>query len=161
MSVILVKFDGPKDAGYGNNQDKTYAYFCDYNVQPGDRVIVESPFNGYVAVTVVTTAGNDAIKATKEVVCVVDDRRYKQRKAQKARLAEIAAEIERRDAQRVQTERFAELRKVDPHAAVLLAEAENIGKFLVDSVQPDYSFDQKVELAVADLTVAATTKPTE
>jgi hypothetical protein len=34
MGVILVKFDGPKDAGYGNNQDKTYAYFCDYNVQP-------------------------------------------------------------------------------------------------------------------------------
>lgn len=34
MSVILVKLDGPKDAGYGNNQDKTYAYFCDYNAQP-------------------------------------------------------------------------------------------------------------------------------
>jgi len=141
MSVILVKFDGPKDAGYGNNQDRTYAYFCDYNVQPGDRVIVESPFNGYVAVTVVSTAGHDAIKATKEVVCTIDDRRYKERQQCKARLAEISAEIERREAQRVQTERFAALRSADPQAARLLEEAEKIGGFLVDSVQPAFSFD--------------------
>ena len=141
MGVILVTFDGPKDAGYGNNQTREYAYFCDYNVQIGDRVIVDSPYNGYVAVTVVKTAGLEAIKATKEVVCTIDDRRYKERLACKARLAEISAEIERREAQRVQTERFAELRKTDAHAAKLLEEAEKIGGFLVDSVQPDFSFD--------------------
>jgi hypothetical protein len=60
---------------------------------------------------------------------------------------------------RVQTERFAELRKTDAHAENLLAEAEQIGSFLVKSVQPDYSFDQKVEAVIADLTVAAVAPP--
>lgn len=133
MSVILVKFD--------SNPNNTYAYFCDYNVQIGDRVIVESPYNGYTAVTVVSTAGHDAIKATKEVVCTIDDRRYKERLACKARLAEITAELDRRERERVNVSKYAELAKSDPMAARLMEEADWANKFLLESTNPNYDLD--------------------
>lgn len=129
MSVIKVTFD--------NNRNGTeYSYFCDYDVEVGDRVIVDSPYHGYTTVTVVSVhAGTDAVKASKEVVNIVDDSRYRARKAAKERLAEIEAELSRKaevnERARVLRKRF---RKIKGSKA-LLAEADSLTHILND--RPD------------------------
>jgi hypothetical protein len=124
MSVIKVQFD---DNGRGDGRH--YAYFCDYPVEVGDRVIVESPFNGYV----VGTAGFDSIKATKEVVCLIDDKRYQARKAAKARMAELGAEIERRARERAIAKGLKKLLKGDKEGQKMLEELEDLGQILNNS----------------------------
>lgn len=95
--VIRVKFD-PN----GRADDRTYFYLCTYDVKVGDRVIVDSPFHGYTAVTVVETNHLFA-KAKKHVVCTIDDREHKKRLAEqktKERLADIEAALVRKRAEK-------------------------------------------------------------
>lgn len=130
MSVIKVKFDRSK---HDHQASPEYAYFCDYEVEVGDRVIVDSPYNGYTAVTVSdTSAGLDSIKATKEVVCLIDDSRYNARKQAKARLAEIEAELSYRAERVANTKRLRRLFKGDDRAKSLLRQAEAINHILND-----------------------------
>lgn len=122
MSVIKVKFDRSK---YDTGRQVEYSYFCDYAVEVGDRVVVESPYNGYTTVTVTAVgAGLDSIKANKEVVCLVDDSQYKARQAAKARLAELSAELERKANEAVTTKRLRKMLKGDAEAAAMLDEAD-------------------------------------
>lgn len=131
MSVIKVKFDRSK---YDPSESREYAYFCDFDVEVGDRVIVDSPYYGYTTVTVSdTSAGLDSIKATKEVVCKIDDSRYRARKAAKERMAEISAELAYRADRIANTKKMRKLFKGDEKALDLLAEAEGIGHVLNDN----------------------------
>lgn len=141
MSVIKVRFDRERNAG-SNSQE--YAYFCDYPVEVGDRVIVDSPYNGLVAVTVSdTSAGLDSIRATKEVVCLIDASRYNARKVAKARLVEIGAELDRRAAEKVKTKHLRKLFKKDKKAKSLLNEAEGLAHVLND--KPGAFLESKLE----------------
>lgn len=68
-SVVYVTF--------GKFSDKTYAYKCKYEVAAGDHVVVDSPHDGYTCVKVKEVNKNsEDSKATKSVVCVVDDSDY-------------------------------------------------------------------------------------
>lgn len=82
--VVRVRFDESK---------KEYCYLCDYrNVKVGDRVIVESPYNGYTAVSVVNIynrGDHGAGNPTKYVVNIIDDGEYLARKAQSEYLEKI------------------------------------------------------------------------
>lgn len=82
--VVRVRFDESK---------KEYCYLCDYrNVKVGDRVIVESPYNGYTAVSVVNIynrGDRGAGNPTKYVVNIIDDGEYLARKAQSEYLEKI------------------------------------------------------------------------
>lgn len=73
--IITVKFlrVGASNHGYGS---KSYQYNCEYKVSEGDYVVVDSPNDGYVVVKVNEVNVQD-VKATKSVVCIVDDTKYK------------------------------------------------------------------------------------
>lgn len=85
MIVIRAVFEG--------KPHKHYNYLCPFtNVKVGDKVIVESPYNGYTAVEVVGihNVGDAAAGSPgKEVVCTIDDRDYLVRKRDRERLNEI------------------------------------------------------------------------
>lgn len=84
MFIVRVTFE---------SSNRQYCYLCPYtNVKVGDKVIVESPYNGYTAVTVVkihNLGDKEAGTPTKYVVNTIDDREYRERKEARERLAEI------------------------------------------------------------------------
>lgn len=87
MFVVSVKFEG--------SPFQTYVYLCPFtNVKVGDKVIVDSPRNGYVTVDVVAihnVRDPHAKKATKYVVNTIDDREYLERKKASQYLEDMQA----------------------------------------------------------------------
>ncbi len=116
-SVIAVTFP--------NCTWKTYHYNCNFAVDVGSHVVVDSPKNGYTVVKVVginvTSCG-----ASKSVVDVVDDSEYKSaikteadRKAIILRLEAIADQIG-------EMARFAPIAKSNPEAKKLLGQLKRL-----------------------------------
>ena len=125
MSIIRVRFDG---------SGRIYPYWTDLPVEVGQRVVVESPYDGYVAVTVteVGATGN----ASKEVVCIIDDRRYLARVEARKRIAAIHADLAYRLKNRVTvTDEMRREHHGDQQAQQLLNEIEDLTHVLED--RPD------------------------
>ena len=85
MQIVLVKFS----EGYS---DKLYNYMYEgVALQSNDHVVVDSPYGGY-KVAVVASVTDDPVansKATKWIVCKVDDTEYKERAQRQARKLEL------------------------------------------------------------------------
>lgn len=117
MKTIRVAFE---NTGY-----KLYSYLCPFVVAVGDKVIVDSPSNGYVAVTVMEVDVVDK-KASKRVVCTIDDSEYKEYLGKQESRAKI---MERLHAKRQEMEELAIFRilaETDSEAASLLRELESL-----------------------------------
>lgn len=140
MIVIRATFEG--------TPNKHYNYLCRFtNVKAGDKVIVESPYNGYTIVTVVNVhnvGDREAGRPTKEVVNLIDDREYLERMKCRARLAEIAEGLAKREQavklaqdnhHTIDYQRFAPLAQVDAVANKLVQEAVLLEHSLSDCKQ--------------------------
>lgn len=85
MQVVLVKFT----EGYS---EKNYNYMFDgVALEKGEHVVVDSPYGGYKVAVVVSVVADPlgTSKATKWIVCKVDDAEYKERTLRLQRKAEL------------------------------------------------------------------------
>ncbi|RWM27882.1 MAG: hypothetical protein EOR77_30655 [Mesorhizobium sp.] len=109
-----------------HENSRKYHYFCPYPVRVGDHVIVDSPYNGYTCVKVVEILPSGSIKATKNVIQVVDDTEYKAQAERKRRAAEIEAQLDRRAKEFSKIQFFKKLAEIDPVAKDLVDELEKL-----------------------------------
>lgn len=129
MRVVAVRFDG--DIGGGRTKNTDYHYLAPDDLGPievGERVIVESPYNGYVCVSVrdILTP-RLSVKATKYVVSKIDDAAYKERIANAQRRAAIVKRLEQIDKELEVFSRFKRLALDNEEAASLYAELQHLG----------------------------------
>ena len=140
MIIIRATFEG--------TPNKHYNYLCRFTtVKVGQKVIVESPYNGYCTVEIVAihnVGDREAGRPTKEVVNIIDDREYLERKKARARLAEIAEGLAKREQavklaqdnhHTIDYQRFAPLAQVDAVASKLVQEAVLLEHSLADRRQ--------------------------
>tara|TARA_R110000824_G_scaffold344886_1_gene531567 strand:- start:28128 stop:28478 length:351 start_codon:yes stop_codon:yes gene_type:complete len=116
MSAIKVKF---------RNNPQQYAYFCDELVSVGDAVVVDSPKDGYVIV-IVSEIDADYIKATKSIVCVVDDKKYKLNKVIDKRKKEIIKKLETEASKASKMAMYEHLSSSSPELKALLNELKSL-----------------------------------
>jgi hypothetical protein len=120
MKSVTVRFDPTFSS-------KDYHYLCPYDgVIAGDKVIVDSPTNGYVVVLVVAVMEGEHPSATKRIVSIVDDEDYKRYQVNKKREAEIRKELEGIQKKVIGDKVFEHLAKLDPRAAELVKELQKL-----------------------------------
>jgi hypothetical protein len=111
-----------------NNSTKKYNYFTDdATIVIGDKVVVDSPYGGYVVVDVLDT--RDKLyddRASKWVVCKVDDRAYRARLEASKRRAAILKVLESKAKRVEESQKFRYLASVDQDAAALLTELDEL-----------------------------------
>jgi len=123
MKTVLVRFNrsGPQ---YGVPKDYEYYIPDDLVLVEGDSVVVDSPIDGYTVTKVVSTKLQG--KASKSIVCKVDDVAYKARiEADKERAA-IFKELEKISKQVEESTKYQYLAKMSPAAAELLRKLESL-----------------------------------
>jgi len=92
------------------------------------RGVIDLSGRNYVAEVVSVEETEASIeKATKRVVCKVDDTEYKARIERNERRALILAKLKKEQARVLSENQFAELAKVSPEAAALVAELKDLG----------------------------------
>ncbi len=86
---------------FTSNSHKEYTYLTDLDLAPDDKVIVDSPHDGFVVVTVIKVRGipkHQLSKATKWVVQKVDTAAYEERVKKQEVIQEIKNKLaERRE----------------------------------------------------------------
>jgi hypothetical protein len=111
-----------------NNSTKKYNYFTDdATIVIGDKVVVDSPYGGYVVVDVLDT--RDKLyddRASKWIVCKVDDRAYRARLEASKRRAAILKVLENKAKRIEESQKFRYLASVDQDAAALLTELDEL-----------------------------------
>ena len=122
MKTVSVKFS----SGY---QEKTYAYLTDIDdVSVGDTVVVESPHSGMTCVVVkgIDDSAEAISKATKWVVCKVNDTAYRARIEAEREKAKILAKLQKIKAQVLEQNQFEELARLSPEAADLVKQLKTL-----------------------------------
>lgn len=72
MNIVQVEFNS-NNYQQTRTKKKKYNYFCEFDVETGDTLVVESPVDGLVTVTVVGVSdGNEPHLAKKYIVDKVD-----------------------------------------------------------------------------------------
>lgn len=124
MNVVAVKFKGYRcNTGTGLE----YHYLTDLDLKVGDSVVVDSPTESYVVVIVTKLCGPlENTKASKWIVCKIDDRDYKKREEQRRKKSVIEAKLKVIEKQLESSLRFNYLAKASPEAAALLEELRNL-----------------------------------
>ena len=121
MKTLKVRFSGDGVIG------RTYDYMTDIDsVEKGSRVVVDSPNGGYVVVEVTEVVDTETVKASKWVVCLVDDTRYKQRLAADTERKDILALLEKKSRKIEEVQKYEFLSALDPEAAALLSRLKEI-----------------------------------
>jgi hypothetical protein len=107
---------------------QVYHYLTDIEgIKVGDKIIVDSPSDGYVAVKVQTVHKNThAAKATKYIVNTIDDTAYKTRLEAEKRKAEIVKKLEKKRKEVEELAVYQWLAMQDSEAASLLNELKSI-----------------------------------
>jgi hypothetical protein len=105
---------------------RTYEYFTTLDVKEGQKVVVDSPANGYVCVKVVMVEDGLSEKASKPIVTVVDDTHYKSELEAQKKRSRILRELEEIDKKTKATQRFAHLAALDPRAKELLDSLDSL-----------------------------------
>lgn len=125
MKTVMVRFGNSSNA-WGKSKDYEYYIPDDMKVSEGDKVVVDFPYDGYMVVTVVSTKLEG--KASKSVVCRIDDTDYKKRLEEEKSRAAILKELEKIEKKIKEESRFEYLRAISPEAERLLTQLET-GKF--------------------------------
>lgn len=114
--IIAVVFDG---------NPREYHFISYIDVRPGDMVVVDTR-NGFALATVSSDYVPESIKATREVVALVDMHEYNERRARESRVAELR---EKMDAKVHKLQEFAVyemLAKQDQELASMLDELKRL-----------------------------------
>lgn len=121
-STVEVKFTNkPYD-------EKTYHYLTDLVVNEGEKVVVDSPSDGYVTVKITKVyVGECSKRATKYVVCKIDDKEYLARIEKDKLKAKIVAKLEDKKKQIEEEAIWKYLADQDPEAAALFKELKSLG----------------------------------
>lgn len=121
VHTVGVKF------GTGYNT-QVYHYLTDIDtIKVGDKVIVDSPSDGYVAVRVdVIHLNTHVAKATKYIVNTIDDTKYKARIEADKRRAEIIKKLDKKRKELEEVAIYQWLASQDDEAASLLNELKGI-----------------------------------
>jgi multidrug resistance efflux pump len=104
---------------------KLYAYQCPYDVEVGQKVIVDSPSMGYVVVEVAEVDVEDD-KATKRVVNTIDDTDYKNHLNKLERTKQIKAKLEQKKKEVEELYIWEMLAEKDDDAKALLDELKSL-----------------------------------
>lgn len=123
MSVIKVQF---KDNYKLKYQGKSYQYLCDQQVSLGSFVVVDTPSEGYVIVKVVEIDVKDT-KATKSIVCVVDDAKYKAEVELEMEVKSTLAKLEQAAQRTNKLALYKVLAETSPEVADLYSKLEKLG----------------------------------
>lgn len=108
------------------NSSKSYHYICDYPVEQGDTVVVDTPYNGLSCAKVESVHDYPDSRATKRVVQVVDQTEYRAIQQREYRKAQLKKELDRRMEKIEDMARYRLLQQMDPEAADLLAEYQKL-----------------------------------
>lgn len=120
-NTVEVKFNNrPYD-------DKTYHYLTDLEVNEGEKVVVDSPSDGYVTVKIIRVfVGECSKKATKYIVCKIDDKDYLARIEKDKLKAKIVAKLEDKKKQIEEEAIWKYLADQDPEAADLFNQLKSL-----------------------------------
>ena len=112
MKTIAVTF---------NTQSGTYhSLSTDESIATEDHVVVESPHSGYSVAKVVDILDGVSVKATKFIVCKVDDSAYRKRIMDAKERAEIVKKLSIKEQKLQEVQRFAHLAENDPEAKAMI-----------------------------------------
>lgn len=116
------------------SKDKQYHYKTDIaGIKAGDTLVVESPTDGYVCVTVVSVHDDDlefVSRATKNVVCKADTSYYEERKKAAKKAQTIKSILDGKIAKMQEVHKYKILEEIDPEAAELIKQLESLTTFL-------------------------------
>lgn len=128
MKTLHVKFWGPTSA-YQHN--KTYCYFYEGDdAAVGKFAVVNSPSSGYALVQIERISDGVESAATKRIVSLVDDTKYKTiLDAQKER-QKLLSSLTAKDKRRLEIEQFAYLAANDDEARIAIDRLKEIDKLL-------------------------------
>lgn len=119
MKTVIVQFINSY-----SSQGYEYFYPDEWNLNVGDRVVVDSPSSGYVTAKVITF--NQRGKASKWLVQKVDDTEYKARKAKEEERQKILKELDKIDKKVKEEQKYQYLANISPEAALLLNQLNRI-----------------------------------
>lgn len=121
ISTVEVKFTNkPYD-------EKSYHYLTDLDVSEGQKVVVDSPSDGYVTVKVIKVyVGECSKRATKYIVCKIDDKDYLARIEKDKLKAKIVAKLEDKKKQIEEEAIWKYLADQDPEAAELFKQLKSL-----------------------------------
>lgn len=119
MKTVIVQFINSY-----SSQGYEYFYPDEWNLNVGDRVVVDSPSSGYVTAKVITF--NQKGKASKWLVQKVDDTEYKARKAKEEERQKILKELDKIDKKVKEEQKYQYLANISPEAALLLNQLNRI-----------------------------------
>lgn len=107
---------------------QVYHYLTDIGtIKVGDKVIVDSPSDGYVTVKVDSVhLDTQVAKATKYIVNTIDDTKYKARIESEKRRAEIVKKLEKKRKEVEELAIYRWLAEQDDEAASLLNELKGM-----------------------------------
>ena len=107
-------------------RNSTEYHFISYvDVSEGDRVVVDTQ-NGLAVATVSTANIPGTMKATKEIVAVVDMSAYEERRARKARADELREKMDAKVRELQELAVYEMLSKSDPELASMLDELKGL-----------------------------------
>lgn len=122
MKTVLVTFKSK--APWGVNKEYEYYVPDDMDVKEGDELVVDSPSEGYTVVKVVSLKLQG--KATKRIVCKVDDEEYKREIERDKQRKALLLELEKLDKKLKEESKYEYLRSISPEAAELINKLERI-----------------------------------
>ena len=107
----------------GNSTE--YHFISHIDVRKGDLVVVDTR-NGFALAEVTTATASEVIKATKEVVNVVDMQAYNERCARKKRISELREKMDAKVHELQEIAVYEMLSKSDPELASMLDELKRL-----------------------------------
>lgn len=113
-----------------NKGGKTYHYnvIDHYSYQPGDHVVVDSPYDGLTVVEVVNVnVDRDLNKANKAVVCKVHRGRYDEYLEDQEKRKEIIAELTKIEKEVEERQKWEFLANYSPQAKRLIDRLKKLG----------------------------------
>lgn len=122
MRTVCVRFNDV--ASYGKPKDYEYYIPDGEEIEKGDRVVVDSPYGGYVICNVTSTKLTG--KATKAIVQKIDDTWYKAQRDKEAERQALLLELAKIEKKVTEEMKFTYLRSISPEAAILLTKLERL-----------------------------------
>ena len=122
MRTVCVRFSD--NASYGKPKDYEYYVPDGVDFQKDDKVVVDSPYGGYVICNVTSTKLTG--KATKSIVQKVDDTWNKAQKDKEAERQALLLELAKIEKKVTEEMKFTYLRSISPEAALLLNKLERL-----------------------------------
>lgn len=121
--IVAVRFKGSSNIYCGS----AYHYLTDLPLKVGDEVIVDSPSQGLVVVSVSALfVDHSSTKATKWVVQKVDRSEYDRREEERRRKIVIETKLKAIEKEVEASYKYKYLAAVSPEAAELIKELESI-----------------------------------